>query len=145
MTKTEFQYYLTWIHLLAWHTLDACDLSNEARKTLGVFISHIKRAKFISGTNSLLKNVVRVIDEHSSVKSTDKPAMKDDYTKAERMAINKGVRQLHKTTDEGSPQRAFCQRYLYCQSGKRNTRVPSANKVHHAEMTLAVHAPENRP
>ena len=114
MTKIEFQYYLTWIHLLAWHTLDADGLSTEERKTLGIFISHIKRGAYISKTNSLLKNIVKIIDGRSAVKTSDKPAMEGEYTKADRMAINKGIRQLHKTMDEGSRVWAFCQQYLYC-------------------------------
>ncbi len=145
MTETEFGYYLTWVHLLAWHTLQAYDLSKADQKTVGVFISHIKRKAYISRTNSLLINVAKIIDACSAVKTTDKPLIKETYTKTDRMAINKGIRQLHRATDEGSSVWACCQKYLYCQSGKRNTRVPSANKLHYAEMTLAVHAPENRP
>jgi len=145
MIEVDFGYYLTWVHLLAWHTREAYDLSRADQKTIGVFISDVKRKKYFSERNSLLNNVVRIIDAHSSVKTTGKPARKGEYTKTERMAINKGIRQLHKTTAEGSPVWAFCQRYRYCKSGKRNTRIPSPNKLHHAEMTLAIHASENRP
>jgi len=145
MTENDFVYYLIWVHLLAWHTLQAYDLSKADQKTTGVFINRIKRKKYFSKTNSLLLNVVRIVDAHSSVKIGDKPAMKDEYSKSERMAINKGIRRLHQNLEEESPVWQFCQTYLYCKSGKRNTRVPSANKLHHAEMTLAIHAPENRP
>ncbi len=145
MTEIEFGYYLTWVHLLAWHTLQAYDLSKADQKTVGVFISHIKRKKYFSETNSLLINVARIIDTHSSVKTTDKPPMKGEYTKPERMAINRAIRLLHRTLEEGSRVWEFCQTYLYCKTGKRNTRIPSANKLHHAEMTLAIHALENRP
>ena len=103
MTKEQFQDYRTWVHLLAWHTLDACELSNEERKTLGVFINHVKLEKVMSEENSLLKNTAQIINTHSALKSTDKPASKDEYTKAERMAINKGIRRLHQAKPEGSP------------------------------------------
>ena len=145
MTEIEFGYYLTWVHLLAWHTLQAYDLTNPEQKTIGVFISRVKRKLYISETNSLLVNVARIIDAHSPMKTSDKPPMKGEYSKAERMAINKNIRQLHRTMEEGSRVWQFCQTYLYCKSGKRNTRVPTGNKLHHAEMTIAIHAPENRP
>ena len=145
MTEIDFGYYLVWVHLLAWHTLQAYDLSKADRKAIGVFINRIKQKMYFSETNSLLLNVARIVDAHSSVKIADKPARKDEYTKRERMAINKGIRRLHRTLEEGSPVWQFCQTYLYCKTGRRNTRVPSAIKLHHAEMTLAIHAPESRP
>ncbi len=145
MTEIDFGYYLAWVHLLAWHTLQAYDLSKADQKTIGVFIRHTKKKTYMSETNSLLVNVGRIIDAHSSVKTTDKPPTKGEYTKPERMAINKGIRRLHRSLEEGSRVWEFCQTYLYCKTGRRNTRVPSAIKLHHAEMTLAIHAPENRP
>ena len=145
MTETEFDYYLTWVHLLAWHTLQAYDLSKVDQKTIGVFFHHTKKGTYISETNWLLVNVGRIIDAHSSVKTTDKPPMKGEYTKPERMAINKGIRRLHRTLEEGSRVWQFCQTYLYCKTGNRNTRIPLANKLHHTEMTLAIYAPKSRP
>ena len=105
---------------MAWHTLQAYDLSRADQKSIGVFINHIKRKKYFSETNSLLLNVARIIDTHSSVKATDKPAMKTEYSKPERMAINKGIRNLHQSLEEESPVWQFCQTYLFCKTGKRN-------------------------
>ena len=145
MINTEYQYFLEWVHLLAWHTFESCRLSNVERKTLGVFIAYMKRLGYISASNSLLANAVQVIDTHSSIKTYDKPDSKEEYSSEERRAINKGIRELHKSAVEGSAVWRFCQNYRFGKTGKRKTKLPSPNKLYHAEMTLAIHAPKNRP
>ena len=46
MTEIDFGYYLIWVHLLAWHTLQSYDLSKVDQKTIGVFINRIKQKKY---------------------------------------------------------------------------------------------------
>ncbi len=139
MTKNNFKYHIHWIHMLAWRALDVDDLSKEERKAIGAFIGYVKNGKYISEKNTVLANVTKIVDAHSQIKSTQMPEMQEEYTKEERMAINRGIRALHKTLDGCSPVWAYCQRYLYCKTGNRNRRTPSANKLNLAKMTLAIH------
>lgn len=145
MTKLDYIYYVKWIHMLAWRTQETCELSHEERKAIGVFIGNVKRGTYISEENTLLARMVKIIDAHSPIKAAHMPEMQEEYTKEERMAINKGIRELHKALDESSRVWGYCQQYLFCKSGKRNTRVPSGNKLNLAKMTLAVHANQDSP
>jgi hypothetical protein len=140
MTKIDFKYYIHWVHMLAWKTLDTGDLSKEERKAIGVFIGNVKKGKYISEKNTLLAKVVRIVDDHAPVKSGDMPKMQDAYTKKQRMAVNKGIRHLHKTIDKNSKVWGYCDKYLYCSTGLRNTRTPSANKLNLGKITLAINA-----
>jgi len=120
--------------------MESCDLSKDDSKVIGIFIAMVKKGGYISDTNTLLVKVAGIIDVHLPVKSTQMPKMQNAYTKQQRMAINKGIRQLHTALDDSSPVWAYCQQYLYCKTGKRNTRTPSANKLNLAKMTLAIYA-----
>ena len=139
--KQTYEYEIHWIHLLAWHTLETSILDKSERKAIGIFISNYKNGNYISQKNTLLLKVTEIVDEHSDVKPSDMPEMKDRYEKKERMAINKGIRQLYKRFHNRQCRVwSFCERYLYCATGARNTRVPSANKLNFGKMTIAIHA-----
>ena len=139
MTNVDFKYYIHWVHMLAWRTLDNYDLSQDESKAIGAFIGYVKSGKYISDKNTLLAKVVSIVDGHLPIKSTQMPKMRDEYTKKERMAINKGIRDLHDALEEGTPVWEYCQEYLNCKTGSRNTRTPSANKLNLGKMTIAIH------
>ena len=94
--------------MLAWRTLDNYDLSQDESKAIGAFIGYVKSGKYISDKNTLLAKVVSIVDGHLPIKSTQMPKMQDEYTKKERMAINKGIRDLHDALEEGTPVWEYC-------------------------------------
>ncbi len=139
MTKNDHTHYVKWMHMLAWRTLDTCELPHEERKVIGVFIGYIKSGKCLSEKNTLLAEVVKIVDAHSPIKSTAQPAVEDKYSNAEKKDIRKGIRELYKSAGKGTAVWEFCNRFLYSATGKRRTKPHSENRYWHAKMTLAIH------
>lgn len=140
MTKQEYSYYIKWINMLAWRTLATAELPPADEKAVRVFIGNYAKGKFISDQNTLLKKVAVIADRNCSVKPANMPEMQNEYTKSERMAVNKGIRKLHKATDDNSRVKGYCQKYLYSRTGKRKTKTPSTNKLNIGRLTIAANA-----
>lgn len=139
-SKKEMLDYLKWIRLLAGKILSEHNeqLSAKEKKTLWMLIKLIQGLKPVYENGSMLKNAIMIIDKYSTVKSTDLPIPQYEYTKKERMVINKGIRLLHGALDHDSKAWLFCQRYLFSKNGIRRKKMPSNNRLYHAAMTIAI-------
>ncbi len=136
MTKIDFKYHIHWVHMLAWRTLDNCELSQDERKAIGAFIGNVKKGGYISNKNTLLLKVAGIIDEHLPVKSTAMPVPKTEYDADEKKEIRKGIRDLFKSAKDDTAVKGFCFRFLKSKTGKPRTKPHSENRYWHARMTI---------